>query len=61
MKYLKEQLNFNTFLILVVGAIVSFGVKKADDANTTLIQLNIRVNQLEQWRGNIENGTLRIK
>ena len=54
MKIVKEQLNFNTVLIIIVGALVGFAIKKADEMNTNMIGLGIRVTATERRLNTLE-------
>lgn len=59
MKHLKGQFNFNSVLILVVTALISFGIKKLDESNTRLIELSVRMNAAEGRLSSIEGAVFK--
>lgn len=50
-----KQLNLNTLLILVVTALLGFGIKKLDENNTALIQLSVTTRQLSEQVSTIKS------
>lgn len=58
---LNNQLNFNTILILVIGALLTLAIKKMDEANTTIIQLNLRMGIVESRVNVVEGAVLSIR
>ena len=54
-RIVKEQLNFNTFLLMVVGALVTVGVAKADRAFESITRLQVQEEDMSRRVGNIES------
>ncbi len=54
-KLAREQLNFNTALLMIVGALVTVGVKKADAAFEQITKLTERQEDLQRRIGNMES------
>lgn len=54
-RIVKEQLNFNTFLLMVVGALVTVGVAKADRAFESITRLQVQQEDMSRRVGNIES------
>jgi hypothetical protein len=49
-----SQVNFNTILLLVVTALVTLAVNKADKAFTQIVQLQVQHDELVRRVNNIE-------
>lgn len=54
-KVVKEHINFNTVLLLIVGALVTLGVKKADAAFTEITRLQAQQEDLARRVANTES------
>jgi hypothetical protein len=48
------QINFNTVLVIAVGALVSLGIEKADKAFTQIVVLQAQHDELVRRVNNIE-------
>lgn len=59
----QKQLNLNTILILLVGALLAFGIKKLDENNTSLIKLGVTTShlssQVSDMRGQVQQMVLK--
>lgn len=53
-KAVSDQINFNTVLLMIVGALVTLGVNKADRAYTMIVQLQQHEEDLTRRVDNIE-------
>lgn len=42
-----KQVNFNSVILLCIGALITFGLKKLDEINTNVVKLHVRVDYLE--------------
>ena len=51
---MKTQFNFNSFLILVVGALLTFGIKKLDENNTELVKVSTSQTYMVKRMDNLE-------
>lgn len=54
-KVVRNQINFNTILLIILGALVSLGVRKADMAFTQLTILTERENDMGRRMDNVES------
>lgn len=54
-KTVKDNINFNTVLLILMGAFLTLYVKKADDAFTQIITLRADHNALDKRVGDVES------
>lgn len=61
-KVVRDQINFNTILLVGLGALVTLGVKKADAAFTEIVRLQVQQEDIARRVTNIETvlGTIII-
>lgn len=67
-KAVKDNINFNTVLLIAIGSLVTLGIKKADAAFTSITRLEVqqedmsrRVTNLETAVGIIDGMTIHKK
>lgn len=54
-KTVKDNINFNTVLLILIGALVSLYVKKADYAFTEIVRLRTEHNDLKDRVDHVES------